>query len=102
MKKKIKIAEEIVSPFLLLGLLHSIYNLKKYNYPEWYSDNLLKDSGNWTQKKLYIFNNFDEKRYTEIFDIFLKNNVLLPINNKSPAILPGLISKGELKKMLEK
>ncbi len=93
-------SEQPVSPILLAGLLRSIYDLDRFEKPEWYKGRLLNELKSWKQAGPYMVPRFPSENYPEVFQAFLKNGFLLSPAYRTPSILPGEVSPGEMQKMI--
>ena len=92
--------EHPVSPLLLAGLLRSIYDLDRFEKPEWYQGHLFNELKSWKQAGPYMVPRFPSENYPEVFQAFLENGFLLSPAYRTPSILPGEASPGEMKKMI--
>ncbi len=92
--------EHPVSPLLLAGLLRSIYDLDRFEKPEWYQGRLFNKLKSWKQAGPYMVPRFPSENYPEVFQAFLENGFLLSPAYRTPSILPGEASPGEMKKMI--
>ncbi|MCW8965657.1 MAG: hypothetical protein OQK82_03085 [Candidatus Pacearchaeota archaeon] len=102
-RKKLMNLESVplLSPFILAGTVRAVYDLNKYIFPEWFNNNLLKNTGKWDQRGLYIIPKMEEKEYEVEFKRFLSKGVLLSPHYPQPSILPAELSSGELQNLLQ-
>jgi hypothetical protein len=92
---------DILSPVLLAGTLRAMHDLKRYQYPAWYTDTLLTRPGYWQQQGLYVWPVFQPFLYNEVFKKFLQEGILLSPEYGIPSIIPAEASPGELHKLQE-
>jgi hypothetical protein len=99
-KKKALYTHEIpISPLILAGMLRSFHDLKKYRIPEWLTEDMFKECNSWKQEGIYITACFGEEKYTDVFNQFLEEGVILNPLYPGPSIFPSELSAGELKKV---
>jgi len=89
---------DIISSFLIAGLIRSIFDLKKQNSPQWDMDNKIYATS-WHIENIYLSSKLDKENYSKIFYHFLKEGVLLSPYFPGPSIFPADLSIGEIKKI---
>jgi hypothetical protein len=94
-------ASEPVSPVLLAGAARCLYDLRRYQLPDWYREDLLGGARGWRQRGIYLRAEFGAERYEEVFTRFLESGVLLNPCYPGPSILPAEASPGEAAKMMQ-
>jgi hypothetical protein len=100
---------DIIPPLLLATAARCVYDLValapervkvKYRHIE---EALAAPDCKWRRLGIYLYykNNKNPEEWKKIWEHFLERGFLLPPENREPAILPGIISPGEEKKLAE-
>jgi len=99
---------ELIPPVLLAPAARALYNLaatiRKNDRQRFYriekalaatKSGELSRSGVWQRRGIYLTTQAERQNYQQLFRSFLEAGFLLPPTANEPAILPGIMSKGE-------